>query len=337
MRSRSCFPIFLSFIICTAAIAAPDAPAQKQPAKPRPLPAGVKAEYDVKYIPDGDSSQALDIFFPEQRSEKPEPLLVWIHGGGWQGGSKSGCPFVFEVPRGYIAASVEYRFSQKAIFPAQAQDCQAAIRWLRANAKKYNIDPDHIGIGGASAGGHLVALLGTAGGKKAFSPIGGNEDQSDRVQAVCDLFGPADFYTVVAQANEDKTKSIFKWNNGDPYSKLIGGAKLGEDKEKCDAVSPAHYVSKDNPPFLILHGDHDALVPFAQSEELTDLLKKAGVEVTLQRMPGSGHGGAAFSLPAVSKLENAFFDKHLKGVDAKIEALPDSEVTAKPQAAKASK
>ena len=232
--------------------------------------------------------------------------------------------------RGYVVASVEYRFSQKAIFPAQIQDCQAAIRCLRANAKKYNIDPDHVGVGGGSAGGHLAALVGTSGGKKAFPPIGGNDDQSDRVQAVCDIYGPADFWTVVSQADDDKNvKNIFKWNNGDPYSKLIG-AKLGEDKEKCDAVSPAHYVSKDNPPFLILHGDQDTLVPYAQSEELADLLSKAGVEVTLQRLPGSGHGGPAFGLPAVNKLTNAFFDKHLKGVDAKIEALPDEEVTVKP-------
>jgi acetyl esterase/lipase len=331
-------PALLALIWCTAAIAAAETPAQKPAPKPRPLPAGVTAEYDVKYVPDGDKSQALDIYYPEKASEKPQPLLVWIHGGGWSAGSKSGCRYVNEVPRGYIAASVEYRFSQKAIFPAQAQDCQAAIRWLRANAKKYNIDPQHIGIGGDSAGGHLVALLGTEGGKKAFPPIGGNEDQSDRVQAVEDLYGPADFYTVVAQATEDKTPSAFKakWNHGDPYSNLIGGG-LGLDKEKCDAVSPTHYVSKDNPPFLILHGDHDALVPYAQSIELTDLLTKAGVEVTLQRIPGAGHGGPAFGLPAVNKLVDAFFDKHLKGVDAKIEPLPDSEVTVKPKVAPAPK
>ena len=159
--------------------------------------------------------------------------------------------------------------------------------------------------------------------------IGGNEDQSDRVQAVCDIFGPADFWTVVTQADQDKNvKNIFKWNNGDPYSKLIS-AKLGEDKERCDAVSPVHYVSKDNPPFLILHGDRDGLVPYAQSVELNDLLAKAGVEVTLQRLPGSGHGGPAFGLPAVAQLTSSFFDKHLKGVDAKIESLPESEVTIK--------
>jgi acetyl esterase/lipase len=350
MRTLRHFLTVLAFVWASAVIAAPDAPQPKAPDAPpkkepekkagpqRPTPPkGFVAEYDVKYVPDGDSAQALDIYFPEKQADKPQPLLVWIHGGAWVGGSKSDIPYRNQLARGFIIASVEYRFSQKALFPAQIQDCQAAIRWLRANAKKYNIDTDHIGVGGGSAGGHLAALVGTSGGKKAFPPIGGNVDQSDRVQAVCDIYGPSDFYTVVSQANEDKNvKNIFNWNKGDPYSKLIG-AKLGEDKEKCDAVSPTHFVSKDNPPFLILHGDRDALVPFAQSVELTELLSKAGVPVTLQKLPGAGHGGPAFALPAVNKLTNAFFDKYLKGVDAKIEALPEEEVTIKAKAAPAPK
>lgn len=317
----------LALVCCWTAIAVSHALAQK-PTPQRPmLPAGFVAEYDVKYVPDGDAAQALDVFYPETPADKPLPLLVWIHGGGWAAGSKSGMPYMSQLPRGYVAASIEYRFSQKAKFPAQIQDCQAAIRFLRANAKKYSIDPARIGVGGASAGGHLSALVGTSGGKKAFPPIGGNEEQSDRVQAVCDIFGPTDFWTVVKQANEDQNvKNIFKWNQGDPYSNLIG-AKLGEDKDKCDAVSPVHYVSKDNPPFLILHGDRDTLVPYAQSVELSDRLAKEGVEVTLQKLPGAGHGGPAFALPAVLKLTVAFFDKHLKGVDSKIEAIPESEVT----------
>lgn len=293
-------------------------------------PQGFVAEYDMQYVPDGDAAQSLDIYYPEQPSEKPLPLLVWIHGGGWQGGSKSQMPYMSLLAKGYVAASIEYRFSQKAKFPAQIQDCQAAIRWLRANAKKYSIDPARVGVGGGSAGGHLAALVGTSGGKKAFPMIGGNEDQSDRVQCVCDIFGPTDFWTVVKQAEEDKNvKNIFKFNAGDPYSNLID-AKLGIDKEKCDAVSPAHYVSKDNPPFLILHGDRDPLVPFAQSVELADLLSKAGVEVTLQRLPGASHGGPAFALPGVRNLTVSFFDKHLRGIDAQIAPLPESEVTLKP-------
>jgi acetyl esterase/lipase len=302
---------------------------QPQPKRPT-LPAGVVAEYGVKYVSKGDAAQELDIYFPEKRTEKPQPLLIWIHGGGWSAGSKAEVPLLNQLPRGYIFASIEYRFSQKALFPAQIQDCQAAIRWLRANAKKYNIDPERIGVAGASAGGHLAALVGTSGGKKAFPAIGGNEDQSDRVQAVCDLFGPTDFWTVVKQSDDDKNaKNIFKWNAGDdPYSKLIG-AKVGQDKEKCAAVSPVHYVSKESPPFLILHGDKDTLVPYAQSVELADLLTKAGVKVTLQRLPGAGHGGPAFTLPPVTRLTETFFDKYLKGVDAKIEPLPDDQVTVK--------
>jgi acetyl esterase/lipase len=310
-------------------LVAPEATAQKPQPKRAAVPADFVADYDVKYVPNGDPAQELDIYFPEKRAEKPQPLLVWVHGGGWTAGSKTQVPYLNELARGYIVASIEYRFSQKALFPAQIQDCQAAIRWLRANARKYNIDPSQIGVGGASAGGHLAALLGTSGGKHAFAPIGGNEDQSDRVQAVCDIFGPTNFWTVIKQAEEDKdVKNIFKWNNGDPYSKLIG-AKLGEDKEKCVAVSPVQYVSKESPPFLILHGDRDTLVPYAQSVELADLLARAGVEVTLQRLPGAGHGGPAFGLPAVARLVDAFFDKHLKGVDAKIEALPPEQVTSK--------
>ena len=297
-------------------------------------PKGVKIERDILYVPGGDPAQSLDLYLPEKAPDKPMPVIVWVHGGGWSGGSKAGCPAVGMVAAGYVAVSVEYRFSQKALFPAQIQDCQAALRWLRANHTKYNIDPDHIGAWGASAGGHLVALMGTAGGSKAFAPVGGNEDQSDRVQAVCDDFGPTDFNSVMAQAEADKNvRNIFKFNQGDPYSKLIG-AKLGEDKEKGEAVSPMHYVSKDSAPILIMHGTKDALVPFAQSEEFADALRKAGVDVTLQEFPGAGHGGPAFSLPPVQKLIKTFFDKHLKGIDAVIEPLPADVVTTQPAAAK---
>jgi acetyl esterase/lipase len=331
MRTIRLGPVVLAVLILPFLIAARDTPAQQPAPQRRPLPSGVVADYDVKYVADGDSSQTLDIFFPEKRADKPQPLLVWIHGGAWSGGSKKQLPYLDlnQLPRGYIVASIEYRFSRKAIFPAQIQDCQAAIRWLRAHAAKYNIDPRRIGVGGESAGGHLAALVGVSGGKNAFAPIGGNEDQSDRVQAVCDFYGPTDFWTVVTQAEQDtKVKNIFKWNNGDPYSRLIS-ARIGQDKQKCEAVSPVHYVGNDSPPILILHGDHDTLVPYAQSVELADLLAKAGAKVTLQRVPGAGHGGRAFRQPALARLTDAFFDKYLKGIDAKIEPLPDEEVAIK--------
>ena len=297
---------------------------------------GIRAEKDIPYVAGGDAAQRLDLYLPEQPAEKPLPLVVWIHGGGWKGGSKAGCPAQGMVRKGYAAASVEYRFSQKALFPAQIQDCQAAIRWLRANSKQHHIDPARIGVWGGSAGGHLVALLGTSGGKKAFPPIGGNEDQSDRVQAVCDVYGPANFTTVMQQAADDQNvRNIFAFNTpSDPYSCLIG-AKLGEDKQKTDAVSPVHYVSSDNPPFLILHGTRDALVPFAQSEELAAALEAKGVKVLLQKIPGGGHGGPVFNKPALGELIQKFFDKHLRGEDVPVELVPEADVTVPAEPGKA--
>jgi acetyl esterase/lipase len=230
--------------------------------------------------------------------------------------------------RGYVVASIEYRFSQKALFPAQIQDCQAAIRWLRANAKTYNIDPEHVGVVGGSAGGHLSALVATAGGKDAFPKIGGNDDQSDRVQCVIDIFGPTNFATVMEQAENDKNvKNIFAFNTpSDPYSSLIG-VGLDEDKATTDAASPVTYVSEDNPPTLILHGTHDTLVPYAQSEELAAALKAKSVPVWLQTLPGSGHGGGGFGKPQIQELMQNFFEKYLKGAEIEIQLVPETEVS----------
>ena len=124
----------------------------KQPAPPR-LPAGVKMLRDSEYVPDGHERHRLDLYLPE-RSEGRRPLIVWIHGGGWTGGSKEGCPAVSFVSKGYAVASINYRLSQHAVFPAQIEDCKAAIRWLRTNAAKYGLEPEHVGVWGASAGGH---------------------------------------------------------------------------------------------------------------------------------------------------------------------------------------
>ncbi len=318
--------LLLAALLATGPLALPAQPAPK----PFTLPAGIRMEKDLTYIPNGDAAQKLDIYLPEKPSDKPLPLIVHIHGGGWRGGNKFPCPVTGMVLKGYVVASVEYRFTPKAIFPAQIQDCQAALRWLRARSKEYNFDPNRVGVIGGSAGGHLSALVGTAGGKKAFASIGGHEEQSDRVQAVCDIYGPADFSTVMQQAAEDKNaKNIFQWNTpSDPYSSLIG-TKL-DDKPKADAVSPVHYVSQDNPPFLILHGTHDTLVPLAQSEQFAAVLKAKGVEVWLQKLPGSGHGGPAFGKPAVGQLTQNFFDKHLKGAVVNIALVPEAELAVEP-------
>jgi len=190
---------------------------------------------------------------------------VWIHGGGWSAGGKEDCPAVSFVTKGYAVASINYRFSQHALFPAQIEDCKAAIRWLRANAKRYNLDAGHVGVWGASAGGHLVALLGTTGGVKKLEGTGGNLDQSSRVQCVVDWFGPTDFAKMGGW--QDKPDS--------PMALLIGGP-VRDRQELATKANPITYISKDSAPFLIMHGEKDNLVPMSQSELLDGALRKAG-------------------------------------------------------------
>lgn len=325
MFHRSLYQCFAAIVLLTSPIKVHAD--EKQPQ----LPPGVRMERDLSYIEHGDEAQKLDLYLPKDAPAKPLPLIVHIHGGGWMGGSKYPCAFANMVLKGYVVASVEYRFSQKAKFPAQIQDCQAAIRWLRLKSKDYHIDPEKVGVIGGSAGGHLSALVGTAGGKKAFPAIGGHEDQSDRVQCVCDIFGPANFATVMQQAEDDKNvRNIFKFNTpSDPYSQLIG-VDLNSDQDKTKAVSPIHYVSEDSPPTLILHGTHDALVPYAQSVEFAAALKTKGVPVWLQTLPGAGHGGPGFAKPEVALLIHDFFDKHLHGKDIKFELIPDEKLAVQP-------
>ena len=273
------------------------------------LPPGVKAVRDLEYVKDGHERNKLDLYLPE-KATGPLPVIVCVHGGGWQGGSKdSGIAAVGFVAKGYAVASINYRLSQHAKFPAQIEDCKAAVRWLRANAKKYNLDPDHFGAFGSSAGGHLVALLGTTAGVKELKGKGGNAEQSSRVQAVVDWFGPTDLAKMAEQAGPD---SKFDHNSPKSAEALLIGGPLPENKEKAAKASPVTYATKEAAPFLILHGDKDPVVPYAQSEELAEALRKAGAEVTLKKVEGAGHGGAAFNSAENRKLIEDFFDKHLK-------------------------
>ncbi len=270
----------------------------KQAAAPR-LPAGVQVVRDLQYVQGGHERNHLDLYLPE----KPEgrlPLVCWIHGGGWSAGSKDDCPAVFLAAKGYAVASINYRLSQHAIFPAQIEDCKAAIRWLRANAAQHHIDPDHVGVWGSSAGGHLVAMLGTTGNVKELEGQGGNLDQSSRVQCVVDWFGPTDIATM-GGSHDGPTSA---------EAKLLGGP-VQENKEKAHKASPLSYVSKDSAPFLIMHGDQDKSVPIQQSEALAEALKKAGIEATFVVVKGNGHGGPGFNSPENRKLIEDFFAKHL--------------------------
>jgi acetyl esterase/lipase len=257
-------------------------------------------KHRVVGIAGGHERNKLDLYLPA-KTPRPLPIVVWIHGGGWGGGSKETCPAIPLVTEGYAVASINYRFSRHAIFPAQIEDCKAAIRSLRANAKKYNLDANHIGAWGASAGGHLVALLGTSGDVKELEGHGGNLNQSSRVQCVVDWFGPTDFTKMGGW--QDKPDS--------PMARLVGGP-VKDKKELAAKANPITYVSKDDAPFLIMHGDEDKGVIINQSELLDEALRKAGVESTLIRIAGAGHGGPAFLNPENRKRIEEFLAKHLK-------------------------
>lgn len=272
---------------------------QKQPAKPPQLPEGTKVEKNIAYGP--HERNKLDIYVPPGAG--PFPLLVWIHGGAWRHGSKDGN--VFGLPmlaKGYAVASINYRYTNHAIYPAQIHDCKSAIRFLRANAKKYKFDPDHIGVSGASAGGHLVALLGTTGDVKDLEGDNGPKDVSSRVQAVCDIFGPTDIGRMGDSAGFPK--------DSHPIRQLLGGS-VDDKKDLCDKCSPIKFITKDDAPFIILHGTKDALVPVEQSELFHAALKKGGVESTLIVIQDAGHDGRVFTADALKQVES-FFEKHLK-------------------------
>jgi acetyl esterase/lipase len=275
-----------------AALAGPTARAQQKAPSP---PEGTTTEKNLAF---GDHErQKLDLYLP--KSDSPTPLVIWIHGGGWEGGSKDGGnPLLPLVGKGYAVASTNYRLSKHAVFPAQIHDVKAAVRFLRAGAKKYNLDPDHFGAAGASAGGHLVALLGTSAGAKDLEGDGPNREVSSAVQAVCDIFGPTDLLKL---SPPGKTNAV---------TRLLGG-DTGDKKDLAAQANPITYVDAKDPPFLILHSDKDPLVPVSQSELLRDALKKAGVEVELVVVPGAGHGPGVFTKENNEKMA-AFFEKHLK-------------------------
>jgi acetyl esterase/lipase len=267
------------------------------------VPEGTTVLRDMAYVADGHERQKLDLYLP--RAEQPLPVVIWVHGGAWLGGNKNRPVPLPYLSDGYAVASVGYRLSQHAIFPAQIEDCKAAVRWLRAHAKKYNLDPNHFAAWGESAGGHLVALLGTTGDVKSFD-VGENLGFSSRVQAVVDCFGPTD----LLQMEAHRLPNGMHHDTPDaPESKLIGGP-VQENKDKAAQANPITYVTKDDPPFLIIHGDADPLVPHHQSELLEAALKQAGVPVTLYTVKGGGHGG--FKDPNVPTLIKEFITKQLK-------------------------
>lgn len=245
---------------------------------------------------------SMDILRPI--SENPLPVIVWIAGGGWRNLDKNNFmpQLVQFAQKGYIIASIEHRLTNEAIFPSQIEDVKAAIRFLRANAKTYNIDPKRIGVWGESAGGYLAAMLGTTGNIQEFEGSGYWQEASSKVQAAVVWYAPTDFLQFVNNREDDPSSR----------EALFLGGSVKAHPEKAVKASPLTYISADTPPFLIMHGDQDYLVPMIQSEIFYNALKDNGVSVDFYKVKGVGHFTHGFSQPQIFKIVLDFFNDKLK-------------------------
>jgi acetyl esterase/lipase len=271
---------------------------------------------DIPYAA-ASNAQKLDIYIPNE-GDGPFPIILSIHGGAFKGGDKGDGQvnaMLEGLRRGYAVVSINYRLSGEAIWPAQIQDVKASIRWIRANARQYKLNPDKIAAWGGSAGGHLSAMAGTSGNVKELENLlQGNADQSSCVQAVVDWFGPTDFLKMDEQLRDSKVNNPQIHSIPEsPESELIGN-NISEAPELVKAANPETYITKDDPPFLIQHGLIDNLVPYQQSVNLAQKLELViGQEkVTIELLQGSGHGGPAFSTPKNLEKVFVFLDKYLK-------------------------
>lgn len=257
---------------------------------------------DLEFAKIGDRSLKLDLYLPAK--VEGAPLVVWVHGGGWKGGSKDGSPFKWLTADGLAVASVGYRLSDVAVYPAQIHDVRGAVRWLKANAGKYGYRADSIGAVGGSAGGHLVALLATTHGVKELEgDVGGNADQSSKVDAVVDIYGPTDLTGI---GLTDKHNSP-----GGAVHGLLGGPAQ-EKAELARLASPALFVTSDDAPLLILQGDADKVVPPVQSDYIHKAYQKEKLPSELIVLPGAGHGGPQFNTPEIRGKVRDFFLQHLR-------------------------
>lgn len=284
-----------------------------------PANANIEIRSDIAYAETENPRQKLDLYLPKKRStDKPLPLIAFIHGGGWRNGDKRGGlrRVAALVESGeFVGASIGYRLSGEAIWPAQIHDCKAAIRWLRAHAEETGVDPDRIAVMGSSAGGHLVAMLGTSGDvAKLEGKLGEHNDVSSRVNCVIDEFGPTNFLTM-----NDFPGKMDHLSADSPESKLLG-QQITKVPKLVREASPITYVTKDDPPILIIHGTKDPLVPYQQSVVFAEALKKASVPVMLQRIENGEHGG--FGSEEINARTKAFLNKHLLGHDVDISHEP---------------
>ena len=261
---------------------------------------------DIEYATVGSHRLLLDLYLPQ--SQKNPPLLVWVHGGAWRAGSKSNMPLIQLVKNGFAVASVEYRLSPVAKFPAQIHDIKAAIRFLRGSASKYGFNAQKIGILGSSAGGHLVALMGVTNNHRELEgDLGEFDQESSNVDAIVDYYGPTNFMTILHQSTPHGLSVRV------PALELLLGNRPEYQVVLAKLASPVFHVDAKDPPLLIIHGDQDPQVPINQSHELHGIYKKFKRDVTFEVIHGAAHGGPEFYDTERMMLVESFLRKHLIG------------------------
>lgn len=264
----------------------------------------IEVSRDIEFAKVGYVSLKLDLYRPVDA--KAPTLIVWVHGGAWRAGSKDNMPLEELVKRGYAVASVDYRLSPVAKFPAQVHDCKAAIRFLRASSKQYGYDASKIGIAGSSAGGHLVAEIGvTNGHPKLEGTVGEHLEQSSSVQAIVDYYGPTNFLTILKQSTPHGLSVRV------PALQLLLGSQPEENVELAKLASPVFHVDRQDPPLLMIHGDQDPQVPINQSHELHGRYKELELTALLEVIHGGAHGGPQFYDETRIDLVDQFLTKHL--------------------------
>jgi acetyl esterase/lipase len=266
------------------------------------VPDNVLWQSDIEYSNPDDQHLQLNLARPKT-GDGPFPAVLCIHGGGFRAGTRDGYDGLCMqlAKRGYVTATMTYRLSPKFKFPAAVHDTKAAVRWLRANAATYKIDPHRIGVTGGSAGGHLAQFLAVTAHVPEFEGTGGNPEQSSSVACVVNLFGPSDF-----------TKSYGKSVDAAVVLPMWLGGNLDTARPLHVRSSPLYWVTPDAAPTLCIHGTEDKYVAYEQAVWLVDRLQAAGVEAELLTLKGAGHGFKGADAKTADQALFEFFDRHLK-------------------------
>jgi len=277
----------------------------------------VQVVKDVEYGRVGDIPLLLDIYIPETPIATPMPAIIWIHGGEFRKGNKTSDRMLRSIKalarHGFFAVSIDYRLSGVAPFPAAVEDSKCAVRWLRANVEKYNIDPNRIGVLGASAGGYLSMMVGCADETVGLEGNGGWAEFSSRVQAVVSYYGPTDL-AIVYRYKEARSGSV---PDDFAYVEFLG-YHLEENPEMWEAAGPINHVTADDPPLLLVHGELDSVVPIIRSERMYGAYQQAGLEASMIRVSDADHqfkkatdSPISPSLDEIEQIVLDFFVEHL--------------------------